>query len=305
MKKIILVVITLNLSLMLASSLPCYAGRGHDWHGGGSHQPPVDVSDVIHACYKTMNGQLRIVNGPDDCRPSEAYISWNEGSDMGLSGTSVVTCTDTSDCQCDNGLALSGYAECPANAALASAGSPIDASDSGFHATCVSLADGSIVNPVSISVRCIAVPVEANCSDGIDDDGDTLIDCADSDCSADPACQPVAIETNCSDGIDDDGDGAIDCADSDCAADPLCQPVATETNCSDGIDDDGDGLIDCADSDCAADPLCQPVATETDCSDESDNDGDGAIDCADSDCAADAACSVSSKPGKGKKKKPH
>jgi hypothetical protein len=29
-------------------------------------------------------------------------------------------------------------------------------------------------------------------------------------------------EVNCSDGIDDDGDGNIDCADADCAGDPAC-----------------------------------------------------------------------------------
>jgi Thermolysin metallopeptidase, alpha-helical domain/Thermolysin metallopeptidase, catalytic domain/Bacterial pre-peptidase C-terminal domain len=30
-------------------------------------------------------------------------------------------------------------------------------------------------------------------------------------------------ETSCTDGVDNDGDGAVDCADSDCAADPACQ----------------------------------------------------------------------------------
>ena len=31
-------------------------------------------------------------------------------------------------------------------------------------------------------------------------------------------------ETQCVDGMDDDGDGAVDCADSDCQADPACKP---------------------------------------------------------------------------------
>jgi hypothetical protein len=30
-------------------------------------------------------------------------------------------------------------------------------------------------------------------------------------------------ETSCSDGVDNDGDGQVDCADSDCSADPVCQ----------------------------------------------------------------------------------
>jgi cysteine-rich repeat protein len=32
---------------------------------------------VIYGCYKKQNGQLRIVNNPNDCRPSEVAISWN------------------------------------------------------------------------------------------------------------------------------------------------------------------------------------------------------------------------------------
>ena len=31
-------------------------------------------------------------------------------------------------------------------------------------------------------------------------------------------------ETSCSDGVDNDGDSAVDCADSDCSADPVCSP---------------------------------------------------------------------------------
>lgn len=34
-------------------------------------------------------------------------------------------------------------------------------------------------------------PVESNCSDGIDNDGDGLVDCDDPDCNADPACAPL------------------------------------------------------------------------------------------------------------------
>ncbi len=42
---------------------------------------------------------------------------------------------------------------------------------------------------MSSTVLLLAVAVE-NCTNGIDDDGDTLVDCADPDCSADPVCQP-------------------------------------------------------------------------------------------------------------------
>ena len=61
------------------------------------------------------------------------------------------------------------------------------------------------------------------------------------------------VENNaalCGDGIDNDGDGKIDCADSDCAA--FCVPEA----CQDGVDNDNDGKIDCADSNCSTDASC-------------------------------------------------
>lgn len=117
-----------------------------------------------------------------------------------------------------------------------------------------------------------------NCSNGIDDDGDTLIDCADPECGLDPACK----ETNCSDLIDNDGDGFVDCADSDCAGSPDCP----ETSCDDGIDNDRDGRTDCQDSDCALDPAC----IETECSDGVDNDGDTLVDCGDPDCDVSPNC---------------
>lgn len=52
---------------------------------------------------------------------------------------------------------------------------------------------------------------ETECNDGIDNDGDKLIDCADPDC----LCKPKEI---CDNGIDDDGDKLADCDDKDCDA---------------------------------------------------------------------------------------
>ena len=50
-------------------------------------------------------------------------------------------------------------------------------------------------------------------------------------------------ETNCADGVDNDGDGLVDCKDPDC---PACPPPACPPGqeCCDGIDNDGDGKID-------------------------------------------------------------
>jgi hypothetical protein len=44
-----------------------------------------DGQGVIHACYKTDNGQLRIVDDAD-CNPSETSLSWSQVGPEGLAG---------------------------------------------------------------------------------------------------------------------------------------------------------------------------------------------------------------------------
>jgi subtilisin-like proprotein convertase family protein len=85
---------------------------------------------------------------------------------------------------------------------------------------------------------------EADCANGIDDDADGDVDCADSDCSSTDVC---AAESDCSNGIDDDNDGFTDCADPGCAS--SCE--TTEASCNDGVDNDGNGPVDCNDPACA------------------------------------------------------
>ena len=133
---------------------------------------------------------------------------------------------------------------------------------------------------------------ELSCTDG-------LIDCADSDCAADAACDVCgngicgggedsctcvadcgaapSLELSCSNGADDDCDGLSDCADADCTSDPACEicgngscasgedvcscpadcGAAPAEDCENGVDDDCDGSVDCGDTDCSAVPLCQ------------------------------------------------
>lgn len=119
---------------------------------------------------------------------------------------------------------------------------------------------------------------ETDCTNGLDDDGDGKVDCADApDCTV--QCQ-ATTETACSDGLDDDADGAIDCADPDCATAAVCTEI-----CDNGVDDDGDGAIDCTDADCEGARACQE-----DCTDGRDNDRDGLVDCADDDCDGVEGC---------------
>ena len=69
-----------------------------------------------------------------------------------------------------------------------------------------------------------------------------------------PAADP---EAECTDGLDNDSDGAIDCADSDCDSIGVCGPEGKFDSCSDGYDNDGDGDIDCLDAGCAKNKNCR------------------------------------------------
>ncbi|MBU1239590.1 hypothetical protein KKF84_21625 [Myxococcota bacterium] len=122
------------------------------------------------------------------------------------------------------------------------------------------------------------------CDNGIDDDGDSHVDCDDQDCRNDPHC--AAGTEICDNQIDDDGDALVDCDDPDCAVWPDCDQPGED--CGNGSDDDGDGFVDCQDQECFNDPMCMTI--EMDCSNGLDDDGDGQIDCQDPDCAMSDFC---------------
>ena len=91
----------------------------------------------------------------------------------------------------------------------------------------------------SCAIDCGAPP---SCGDGTCDAGEDSCSCA-SDCGA-----PSADETGlaCGNGVDDDCDGSLDCADSDCSAEPSCASACN----GDGVCDPGEDCVSCA-SDCA------------------------------------------------------
>lgn len=89
------------------------------------------------------------------------------------------------------------------------------------------------------------------CWDGIDNDGDGLVDCDDGDCVDECGAER---EYDCFNGRDDDHDGLVDCDDPDCAYEMECYG---ERDCGDRLDNDGDGLADCDDPDCWDQPVCE------------------------------------------------
>lgn len=139
-----------------------------------------------------------------------------------------------------------------------------------------------------------------NCADGLDNNVNGKIDCADSGCSTAPTCQENT-NPSCSDGIDNNLNGLIDCQEASCRTGGFGGCDVTEAgHCADLKDNDGNGLLDCADPACAADPIClappgsepvcvdavtgAPKGTFACCHDTIDNDSNGAMDCADINC---------------------
>ena len=129
------------------------------------------------------------------------------------------------------------------------------------------------------------------CNDLFDNDGDGLIDCNDPDCFVFNIC--FEQDEICNDGIDNDRDGLIDCMDDSCAGASSCMENNVFT-CLDGIDNDGDGLIDCQEEVCQRFIICAEATAEA-CADGLDNDFDGLVDCADSQChqALSSMCAAS------------
>jgi hypothetical protein len=75
------------------------------------------------------------------------------------------------------------------------------------------------------------------CGNNIDDESDTLVDCADPECPSDTTCGVgcactggVPTETACMDSLDNDRDGQRDCLDPDCPG----QCAGTTMCCPDG-----------------------------------------------------------------------
>ncbi len=121
--------------------------------------------------------------------------------------------------------------------------------------------------------------VVEDCRNGIDDNGDGLIDCADSfRCGGVEDCKFEDRNFNCADGIDNDGNGDVDCDDA------LCDCTSIEI-CNNRLDDDGDGLVDCADTVGVGSNCKDFVGCERECNNGIDDDGDGFFDYYDGDCA--------------------
>jgi hypothetical protein len=145
-----------------------------------------------------------------------------------------------------------------------------------------------------------APTTETKCSDGIDDDGDTVYDCGDHDCHEAAVCKPDGKPENsegrCGDWVDNDEDGYLDCEDFDCNGFDACmgswdrarkgQVVAEDGAQDPGITGLGQEL---GEGEVEEDlqgrgPDRDGERTDFFCADGYDNDGDGFTDCDDIGC---------------------
>ncbi len=128
-----------------------------------------------------------------------------------------------------------------------------------------------------VALGCSSTP-KSDCNDGIDNDGDGLIDEADPGCAFNMDRTEAPNPAQCNDGLDNDGDGLIDTADPGCDSgtdDDETDPIRA---CNNGMDDDGDALIDFPMDPGCDGPLDNDEFNPLQCQDFMDNDGDGIID---------------------------
>lgn len=122
------------------------------------------------------------------------------------------------------------------------------------------------------------------CQNGLDDDGDGLVDAADPGCESALDDDESGVQpTSCSDGADNDRDGWTDGADPDCIA-GRPESGTGAAACNDGLDNDRDRAWDAEDSGCDSAFDDSEHSGARSCHDGLDNDQDGWSDGADPDC---------------------
>ena len=98
MKKLTVLSIVAVCTFMLTSVATARSfrpGRSQPQSSPAATVALAPTGDVITACYKKVNGQLRIVSDPGSCNPSEIAISWSIVGPQGPQGPTGVVSTAT------------------------------------------------------------------------------------------------------------------------------------------------------------------------------------------------------------------
>ncbi len=252
-------------SIAVAALVACGGKSGGGSSGGGTltitATPAVVVADGTSAVIIHVEGSQK---GPIVVRTDRGHFL-ESGGLTATNATAVPFDVTLVTCNSQVVLGCAGYAQ-------------VTASDQ-------NLASGRA------QVRFVQVEI---CGNGVDDNADGLVDCADPDCAgktcgtngltcgasspstcACPSGQTSELPAQCSAAtpVDNDCDGKAGCADTDC----------TGQTCPTGTSVGGNPVF----GTCKVAGTCTCVATpgpEVSCNDGQDNDCDGLIDCADPDC---------------------
>lgn len=211
----------------------------HDGRGGSDSQ---DVAVTVNAApdlTPPIISHIQVTNVTD----TAATVSW--------------TTDESADSSVEYGLTLSyggqvGNSNLVTSHALSLTGL---AANSQYHYRIQSRDGAGNIQTTSDGTFTTQAPAPTyQCNDGLDNDGDALIDMGDPGCSSptdDDETDPHPPQ--CNDGLDNDGDTLIDMGDPGCSSltdNDETDPILPQ--CNDGLDNDGDALIDMGDPGCSS-----------------------------------------------------
>ena len=224
-------------------------GDGYSVEGGDCG--PVDCNDRSAAV--NPGAVENCTNGTDD--NCNGLVDTQDATAVGCPTTP--TCTDAD----GDGYAFEGGAcgptDCDDNNPAVNPGI-VENCTNGTDDNCNGLIDTQ--DPAAKGCAVTSIPCTDADSDGYAIEGGNCgpVDSNDSN----PAVNPEVPE-DCSNGIDDNGNALIDGADPACKA---CVPTSRVENrkhaCTDGADNDCNGLVDCADPNCSSTRSCKPARTK-------------------------------------------
>jgi len=240
------------------------AVSGH-FNGGGNGWPPLvcgsgvpDGSRSIE-CGQTLPGSLDLAGD------SDTFTFLAEAGDVvTLAVDDVVAGFDpVAELFAPGGapLVLSGEAVCGPSEACSSPSLP----SAGAYTIRVLQPSGTTTGAYTLQMN--RSPCASDCQDGIDNDGDGLIDSpVDLGCAS---AGDLSERRECNDGFDNDGDGLTDFAGGDVGC-PTNSSTVEDPQCEDGRDNDLDGVLDWdgggagpADATCAGSPTGSVEAPPT------------------------------------------
>ena len=206
--------------------------------------PALDCDDDDTCTLDHCDPVVGCVHSPDPACVCDTDADCDDGN-----ACTRNSCTEEHTCAalsvlCDDGV------DCTVDSCDSTAGCLVDASGCECESDTACDDDNACTDDTCVDYACSHLPV----GDGTPcpDDGDA---CTTGHVCEGTACvwtNYTCPESLCEDEVDNDYDSLTDCADPDCAANPSC----AERDCDNGVDDDFDGETDCLDMDCAQELVC-------------------------------------------------